>query len=86
MKKEQYIYSNDEDDDDYETDSDVEFECEDEFGDEVCNDMEKFELRSESILQIIQQGSVIALYSPANSLELFYLCKVIECGVASDNV
>ena len=22
----------------------------------------------------------------ANSLELFYLCKVIECGVASDNL
>ena len=64
----------------------MEFECEGEFGDEVCDDMEKVELRSESVLQIIHQGSAIALYSPANSLELFYLCKVIECGVASDDL
>ena len=76
----------DKDDDDYDTDSDVEFEDEDAFGDDVEADMEKFELRSENVLQLVKNGSVIALFSPPNALEIFYLCQVIESGVAKQHL
>ena len=29
---------------------------------------------------------IIALYSPPRSLELFYLCKVLEKGVAIEDI
>ena len=39
-------------------------------------------MRSDSVFDVIKKDGVIALYSRANSLELFYLCKVKEFGVA----
>ena len=67
-------------------DSDVEYEDDDEFGDEIEEDLEQYELRSSSVLVVIQKGSVIALFSPENAIELFYLCKVIDYGVATDEL
>ena len=33
-----------------------------------------------------QKGNIIALFSPTNALELFYLCKVIDFGVATEDL
>ena len=41
-------------------------------------------MRSE--LQVITKGSMIALFSPSNSLELFYLSKVLDFGVATKDL
>ena len=36
------------------------------------------------IIGVIQKSNVTALYSSPNSLELFFLCKVISFGVAPE--
>ena len=41
------------------------------------------EIRSESVFDIISIGSIIALFSHHQSLELFYLCKVRSYGIAT---
>ena len=74
------------DHEDDESDSDVEYEDEDAFGESISEEMEMFELRSESVVQAVKPGNVAALFSPPNSLELFYLCKVIESGVAIEDL
>ena len=43
-------------------------------------------MRSHSIPGVISRGDVIALYSPPNSLELFYLCKVVDFGTATEQL
>ena len=49
-------------------------------------DMERFEIRANSVIEIILKDNVIALYSPPESLELSYLCKVIAVGVATKHI
>ena len=75
--------SNDADTDGYQTDSDVEYEDEDNFGDNVEEDMELYEMRSGTVLKVVGPGFVVALFSPVNSLELCYLCRVIALGHAT---
>ena len=41
---------------------------------------EEYEMRSSTVLEIIEKGDVVALYSDT-SFDLFYLCKVISFGV-----
>ena len=38
------------------------------------------------MVQIVQPGNVIASFSPPNALELFYLRKVIESGIAKQDI
>ena len=57
---------------DYECDTDTE-----------TND-EEYELRSNVIIGVIQKSNVTALYSSPNSLELFFLSKVISFDVAPE--
>ena len=38
------------------------------------------------MLDVITKDSVISLFSPANSLDLFYLCKVLELGVTTEDI
>lgn len=45
---------------------------------------ELYEIRSENVFNIISAGSIIALFSHHQSLELFYLCKVLDFGIASE--
>ena len=47
----------------------------DAFGDSADENMEKYELRNDSVLEVLSKGDVIALSSASNPLELFYLCK-----------
>ena len=47
---------------------------------------ELYEMRSDSVFGVIKKDGVIALYSPPNSLELFYLCKVKEFRIAQENL
>ena len=49
-------------------------------GEDIENEQNKLEMRSDSVFDVIKKDGVIALYSPPNSLELFYLCKVKEFG------
>ena len=39
-----------------------------------------------SYISAIVKGNIIALYSPPNSMELFYLCKVLDFGIANENL
>ena len=74
----------DTEEDDSDSDSDDEYEGEDDFGDDIEDDnLEKYELRSETVLEVLEKGSVVALFSPSNSLELF---KVIDFGVATEDL
>ena len=41
-------------------------------------------MRAESVTSIVSKDSTIALYSSANALELFYLCKVLDFGEATE--
>ena len=34
----------------------------------------------------MSSGSCVALYSSPNSFEMFYLCKVIKTGIASESL
>ena len=64
-----------------ETDSDTD-ESDNDFDSNHKEKMERYEIRSNNVIDIMEQWNVIALYSPSTSLELFYLCKVIDFGVA----
>ena len=70
-------------DDDSTTESEFENDYDD---DNAESDAEAYELRSESENSILTKNTTIALYSSSNSLELFYLCKVIDFGVAIENM
>ena len=43
-------------------------------------------MRLDSVSDVIKRDSVIALYSPPNPFELFYLCKVKEFDIAQENL
>ena len=66
--------------------SDIEYEDEDAFGNEIEDLTEKYEMRSDSVLEVLCVGDVIALFSSSRSLELFYLCKVVNFGVAEKDL
>ena len=68
--------ASDHDDDDS---SESEFENDLESGDET--DTEVYELRAESVNSVLSRNTTIALYSASSSLELFYLCKVLDFGI-----
>ena len=56
-------------------------------GEDIKNEQnELYEMRSDSVFDVIKKDGVIALYCPPNSLELFYLCKVKEFGIAQENL
>ena len=69
------IYNADDERDDVSDEEDYADEYEEEDVDR--NEMEEYEMRNESIIDVITDGSVIALYSHENASELFYLCKVL---------
>ena len=43
-------------------------------------------MRANSVIEIIKKDNISALFSPPESLELFYLCTVIEVGVAIERI
>ena len=71
--------------DESDSESDEKFEYED---DDVRNeeDIEAYELRAYCVFDILQRGSCIALFSLSSSFELFYLCKVLEFGTATEDM
>ena len=71
-------------DSDEETDSEKDDE-DDEIREEE-DDLEQYELRSEDVVHLVEPGNAVALFSPSSALELFYLCKVIECGVVTEDL
>ena len=71
--------------DDYSTDSEAEYEF-DEFEDLVDDETELYELRGDTVVEVVKPGNIIALFSPANALELFYLSKVIDSGIAEEDL
>ena len=44
------------------------------------------ELRAESVSSILRKNTSIVLYSSSNSLKLFNLCKVLDFGLATENM
>ena len=70
-------------DNDSTTESEFENDCDD---DNAESDAEAYKLRSESVNSVLTKNTTTALYSSSNSLELFYLCKVIDFGVAIENM
>ena len=64
--------------------SEGEFDNDLESGDE--SDAEAYELRAESVNSVLSRNTTIALYFASNSLELFYLCKVLDFGIADENL
>ena len=68
-------------------DSTTESEFENYYDDDDTEyDAEAYELRSESVNSVLTKKTTIALYSSSNSLYLLYLCKVIDFGVAIENM
>ena len=78
------IFSAEEGEDD-DVDSDVEYE-DDVFGDEIDDMNGKYELRSNNVLEVISVNDVIALFSSSESIELFYLCKVLSFGIVEQDL
>ena len=61
---------------DFENDFDVDEE----------SDTEMYELRAETVNDVLTEDTCIALYSSSNALELFFLCKVLDFGVANEDL
>ena len=62
---------------DFASESDDETDSEDGDENESEEQREMYELRSNSVMDVISEGDVIALFSSEdNVFELFYLCKV----------
>ena len=49
-------------------------------------DIEAYEVRADCVFDILHRGSFIALLSHSDSFELFYLCKVLEFGTATEDM
>ena len=58
--------------------------------DDLCceneNVTEENEIRADCVVDVLQPCSYVALYSPPESFELFYLCYVIESGIVSESM
>ena len=52
----------------------------------MMSKMDEDQLQPEIIFDLITPGSVVALYSPPNAGELFYLCKVNAVDVAETDL
>ena len=67
------------------SESDEEFEYED---DDMTTeaDIEAYELRADCVFNVLQRGSFIALFLHSSSFKLFYLCKVLEFGTATEDM
>ena len=70
--------------DDYSADSVAEYEY-NESPDIVDDETELYEFRSDAVVQVVQPGNVIT-FSPPNALESFYLCNVVESGIAKQDI
>ena len=46
------------------------------------NTEEEYEMHSNTIINVITANTTIAIFSPENAVELFYLCKVLNFGIA----
>ena len=66
-------------------DSNVEYE-DGVFGDEIDDMNEKYELHSNTVLEVITVNGATALFSSSTSLELFYLWKVLSFGNAEQDL
>ena len=47
---------------------------------------EENEIRAECVIDAVNPGSFIALYSPPQSFEMFYLCHVVNITIATETV
>ena len=65
-------------DSDSESDDDVSYDSEEEH--------EEQQIRGSYILALVDRGTFIALFSVPSSSELFYSCKVLDYGVASETI
>ena len=68
------------DDDDDDDDDDA---CNHEQGDD--NQHEALKVHESCIFDAVEKGATIALFSPPNSSELFYLCKMLDMKVAKED-
>ena len=48
------------------------------------NVTEENEIRADCVVDVVQPCSYVALYAPPEAFEMFYLCYVIESGIASE--
>ena len=48
--------------------------------------VEQYEMISASISEIVETGNIVALFAPPESVEMFYLCKVISIEVAEKEI
>ena len=71
------------------SDSDDDYDDDDDDDDGSENDeeeTEQYELRANSVFEVVKQENIIALYSPPSAFESFYLCKVLETAVANEEI
>ena len=54
--------------------------------DHDLDEMEQYKLRANSVIEIVMQGNIIALYLPPTAFESFYLCKVLDTGIATEKL
>ena len=53
---------------------------------EESYEFEEDEMPQDTIYDMVQEDTFVTLYSFPNSSELFYVCKVLNCGIAKDNM
>ena len=75
------VASDDDSDDDVSGDDSA-----DESDDDDEVDQELYEMRAENVTSIVSKDTTIALYSSSNSLEIFYLCKMLDFGEAKETL
>ena len=64
-----------------ESESDVEDIDSDSENDEKC-----YKVLGDTVFEAVEVGSTVAVYSPPNASKLFYLCKVMDKGVAKQDL
>ena len=85
VEKGQLVMVGDEtEEDDNSTDSEAEYEY-NESPDIVDDETALYEFRSGAVVQVVQPGNVIT-FSPPNALKSFYLCNVVESGIAKQDI
>ena len=81
IEKGKFVLATDASDDDsssedFENDFDVDEE----------SDTKIYELHAETVNDVLTKDTCITLYSSSNALKLFFLCKVLDFGVANEDL
>ena len=71
---------------DEDDDEEFDYDCDGDRNELAEIEKQNQQIRGDCVFELLQKESFIAIFSPPNSRELFYICKVLYFGVADEDL